>query len=42
MGLQDIEADLYGDIENDDELEAELAALQAETFTSPKTQKPGE
>ena len=28
MGIGDIESQLYGDIDNDDDLEAELMALQ--------------
>ena len=28
MGMADFEADLYGDIENDEDLEAELLALE--------------
>lgn len=37
MGIGDIEAELYGDIDNDEDLEAELLALQGK---QPARKKP--
>ena len=40
MGMADIEADLYGDVDNDEDLEAELLALEGKK-PSPKRKPKG-
>ena len=40
MGMADIEAELYGDVDNDEDLEAELLALEGKK-PSPKRKPKG-